>query len=193
MPNPAPGSFEQLYTRYFDTVAEGRSCGECIACCDILTIDDPKLKKPAGQVCPNHDGTGCTIYADRPATCRAWFCLWRRDESLPNTANPAECGVVFSVERSENPPNMFEHLFIVGRALNGPEDFEHPDTIASLNHFITEGTLPVWLSFGGSKQLIYPHPDIAGSIADPSQISDWQTRQKIENLRSHFLRLASGH
>lgn len=188
MPTANPSRFEQMYTRYFDTVVETRTCGDCIACCQILNIDEPALKKPAGQICPNHNGVGCSIYQNRPQTCRDWFCLWRRDDGLPETANPAKCGVAFSVERTQNPPNMFEHLFIVGRALNGPEDFEHPDTLTSVKHFINEGTLPVWLAFGGSKRLIYPHPELAALIQQPNQIADWKTRTEVENLRAHFLR-----
>ncbi len=190
MPTSSPSHLKTIYTRYFDTLVESRGCGTCVACCQHLHIDEPTLKKPAGQLCPNHDGTGCTIYASRPQTCRDWFCLWRRDENLPEGGNPADCGVVFSMDRSENPPNMFEHLFIVGRALNGPEDFEHPDAMASIKHFIKEGTLPVWLAHGGSKSLIYPHPELAALIQNPAKVADWNARQDVEKLRAHFLQLA---
>lgn len=193
MSTAQPSRYQKAYTRYFDTLVDNRTCGACVACCQHLNIDEPALIKPAGQLCPNHDGTGCTIYATRPQTCRDWFCLWRRDENLPETANPAACGVVFSVDRTENPPNLFEHLFIVGRAINGPEDFQHPDTQTSLKHFIREGTLPVWLAHGGTKQLVYPHPELAVLIQNPTQVSDWKLRTEVENLRAHFLRLTPGH
>jgi len=59
----------------------GRSCGVCSLCCKLLPVAE--LGKPAAQWCVHAvRGGGCGNYADRPATCRQFFCAWRRDPSL---------------------------------------------------------------------------------------------------------------
>ncbi len=60
---------------------ESRQCGACTACCHVLEIDDPELKKPAGTLC-QHCGSGCTIYDWRPKVCRDWMCMWREFPGL---------------------------------------------------------------------------------------------------------------
>lgn len=51
-----------------------RSCGDCIACCTALTIEE--LGKPAGVACENLTPEGCGIYETRPQVCRDFSCLW---------------------------------------------------------------------------------------------------------------------
>ena len=57
----------------------GRECGSCNVCCVALTIDEPTLRKPQGFRCRNAQrDNGCSIYPDRPPTCRSFFCGWRQ-------------------------------------------------------------------------------------------------------------------
>lgn len=70
-----------------------RECGPCKACCDAPLIDDPALAKLPGVVCPNYRD-GCAIYADRPSTCRHWFCGWRRLDSLGEEWRPDCSGIM---------------------------------------------------------------------------------------------------
>lgn len=51
-----------------------RDCGTCTTCCQVLRIE--ALDKPELTACPHMRG-GCTIYPDRPAACRDFFCGWR--------------------------------------------------------------------------------------------------------------------
>lgn len=58
-----------------NTVVNYRSCGDCQACCTTLGIKE--LDKPTRTRCPNQGDGCCTIYEDRPPTCRGYECLWR--------------------------------------------------------------------------------------------------------------------
>ena len=74
--------------------AAGRECGDCTACCTVLAIVE--LQKPQRRACDHLCRSGCGIYADRPASCREFHCLWLRgaldaDEAL----RPDRLGVMF--------------------------------------------------------------------------------------------------
>lgn len=78
-----------------------RSCGDCWRCCQDLRIGE----KAPGTPCEHLDKDGplgggrhCGRYADRPADCRDFECLWRLidAELLPNTYRPDSLGVIFS-------------------------------------------------------------------------------------------------
>jgi Fe-S-cluster containining protein len=58
---------------------ESRSCGSCTACCKTFAINSPELVKPAGEWCKHCDkGRGCANYNNRPESCRAFVCEWRK-------------------------------------------------------------------------------------------------------------------
>jgi hypothetical protein len=50
-----------------------RECGECTLCCLVTRV--PELDKPENTMCTLCDA-GCTIYNDRPQSCRAFDCAW---------------------------------------------------------------------------------------------------------------------
>lgn len=53
-----------------------RNCGDCNACCSIPSI--PELDKPEFTNCSHlkRGYKGCTIYMDRPVSCKRFACLW---------------------------------------------------------------------------------------------------------------------
>ncbi len=62
-----------------------RSCGSCNLCCDLLEInevgeDGTPFAKQAWTLCRHCDigniGGCCTIYENRPRTCRDYRCAW---------------------------------------------------------------------------------------------------------------------
>jgi len=58
-----------------------KKCGGCNLCCKVPPI--AALNKPAGQWCIHCEvGVGCQIYANRPAGCREFSCLWLSDLTL---------------------------------------------------------------------------------------------------------------
>jgi hypothetical protein len=65
-----------------------RACGSCTLCCRLPDID--ALEKPANDWCRHCiDGEGCRIYEQRPQLCRDFLCLWRTDEGLDDSWDPA--------------------------------------------------------------------------------------------------------
>lgn len=158
---------------FLDTLVPDRSCGECTACCRVLAIDDPDLRKDAGPLCAHSSGTGCAIYARRPEACRTWYCLWRRIDAMPEAARPDRIGVMFSIEIGEPGSGPLDELCFVGHALNGADDFAHPGAVSALRMFADSGMLAVWTSDGGGeKELVFPDPDLAAAIEDPEAHPD---------------------
>jgi hypothetical protein len=155
----------------FGPVLEDRPCGDCVACCVLLNIDEPELVKPEGAVCPNCTGQGCAVYDTRPQVCRGWNCAWKRIESLPSRTRPDVLGLMFTIERHLPPRNVFEHLYIVGCALTGPADFESADAREMIRMF-SEGPLPVFVSWDGMKTLVHPEPLLADAIMNPAAHRD---------------------
>jgi len=51
--------------------------------------DGAPLEKPAGVRCPHQKHhKGCSVYADRPAACRAWVCEWLDEEDTADLSRP---------------------------------------------------------------------------------------------------------
>ena len=83
-------------------------CGDCRACCRALGIEE--LKKPEWQMCGHaKQGKGCTIYADRPQSCKIYECMWRSSQDDPSPwpikMRPDRCGVIFDTLLG-NPSNL---------------------------------------------------------------------------------------
>lgn len=105
---------------------EGRECGDCAICCEVLAIDEQQLNKPAGQICQHRAKQGCGIYEQRPNICRQWFCMWRWFP-FANNVRPDKSNILISYE---NHPQLQHKIIIVrdlsddGSALQQP-GFEH--------------------------------------------------------------------
>lgn len=61
-------------------------CGTCSLCCKVLGISDLTPPKPPGKWCsyakPGSD-RACTIYEQRPASCRDFECGWLANDGAP--------------------------------------------------------------------------------------------------------------
>lgn len=55
-------------------MTEDRSCGRCSECCTHLSIEE--LGKPQNVTCSSVSRDGCTVYAERPHSCRTFKCFW---------------------------------------------------------------------------------------------------------------------
>ncbi|MEZ5757494.1 MAG: hypothetical protein R3D86_04670 [Emcibacteraceae bacterium] len=88
-----------------ELLVKNRECGNCIACCVELIIEDPELVKLPGVKCKNlkKDG-GCSIYQTRPKTCREWYCMWRFLPLLGEEWRPDKSGVLIKREYDNIPP-----------------------------------------------------------------------------------------
>jgi hypothetical protein len=93
---PAGVSAEDFYDAGEPLVA-GRSCGTCTLCCKLYAI--PELEKPAGAWCVHiRQGTGCTIYKDRPDSCHKFFCGWRLDPNLGPEWKPEQSRFILTID-----------------------------------------------------------------------------------------------
>jgi hypothetical protein len=145
-------------------LVSGRSCGDCTACCKILNIDEPSLKKPPGVLCQHVKQARCSIHPSRPQSCRDFHCLWRQVPTMPDTLRPDRIGVMFTIEGNAMPSNPFEREYVIGRAINGKADFETAGAKATLQVFVSQGDLPIWLSAGGERTLHHPQPRVRDAI-----------------------------
>ena len=76
-----------------------RECGTCTMCCKVMGIKE--IEKPSGQWCPHClPGKGCGIYAERPGSCRAFYCLWMQDASFGPEWKPEKAKFVVYVQRN---------------------------------------------------------------------------------------------
>jgi hypothetical protein len=86
-----------------------RECGPCNACCKYPIILDQALKKPPGVLCPNWGAeVGCTIYEQRPVSCRGHFCAWRQLTQFDDSWRPDISNVY--IELKDDPPEHFRHV-----------------------------------------------------------------------------------
>lgn len=150
-----------------DSLAEGRSCGDCTICCETLKITVPELLKPAGVLCEHCTGGGCSIYETRPQVCREWYCLWRRLGQMPDVLRPDRLGVVFYVRHKPEAENLFERFFILARAARDEAALNHPLAQQAIAMFVREGSMPVWTGFKHSLKLVYPDAQFGDAILNP--------------------------
>ena len=143
-----------------------RACGDCVACCQVLNIDEPDMVKPADQLCMHCTGRGCGVYASRPEVCRTWDCVWRRIESMPPETRPDRLGVVFAIDRQAEPQTPFDRLYFVARATGAAEALHSPAT-GDVAAMLAHGPLPIFASWGQERRMIYPRAELAAAIADP--------------------------
>ena len=160
----------------FGPTLQDRPCGDCIACCQVLNIDEPELVKPQGMLCPNCTGAGCSIYETRPQVCRSWNCAWKRIASMPPETRPDAMGVLFTVDRHLPPRNPFENLYVIAVAQERESDLQSQATRDAIQMF-KAGPLPIFVQWDGMKTLVHPEPVIADAILNPGAVKDWRLRE----------------
>ncbi|RJX32062.1 MAG: hypothetical protein C4516_05340 [Oxalobacter sp.] len=193
--NTADKSAVSIVDKYFSLLPE-RQCGECMVCCEYMPISAKGLIKPAQTLCPHVIvNRGCSIYETRPKVCRTWHCLWRRDASMPNEMRPDKSRMIFSLIVHEDERSLFEQAHITCIAMASKSDYAIPMVSETIQRYIDEGALPVWLSYGGGKQLVYPDPELADAIDRPvstrftEKVAEGkQWRARYENLQENLLR-----
>jgi hypothetical protein len=77
-------------------VKRERVCGECRACCTVLSI--PEVDTPAGTPCQHECDKGCAIYRVRPKRCQEFSCGWLHGVGR-SADRPDKAGWFVSVER----------------------------------------------------------------------------------------------
>lgn len=77
-----------------------RECGECTACCTAMAIRE--LDKPGLEPCAHVTCQGCSIYPDRPKSCREFLCAWRAGIGTDDQ-RPDRLGIVLSMTEPGHP------------------------------------------------------------------------------------------
>ncbi len=173
-------------TALLGPVLPGRDCGDCTACCTVLTVNTPDFKKPAGTPCVHLCANGCGIHEVRPKICRTWFCAWRRVASMPDTARPDRSGLLVSVNFVQQPQNCFEAVSINVRVLAGSDAIANGMAATVLDSVCTQ-LVPVWFSDGSRKMLMHPENDVANLVISggsaPAHLEDevaaWRARYGV--------------
>jgi hypothetical protein len=75
-----------------------KACGDCTLCCKVMAIEE--LAKPASSWCRHcKPGRGCLIYANRPAECQSFSCLWLIDERFGQHWKPNKSKLVLTTSQ----------------------------------------------------------------------------------------------
>lgn len=107
-----------------------RSCGTCTMCCKTMTVAELPDKEP-GQWCRHcKPGKGCSIYADRPVSCRDFVCLWRGG-MLHDSMRPDRTGVVWWIYTDGRTPVLYVDP---GR----PKAWKEPAQMATLRYYLEQ-------------------------------------------------------
>lgn len=172
-----------LETTLLGPVLPNRACGDCTACCTILTVDTPEFQKPPGIPCLHLGAQGCSIHADRPHICRTWFCAWRRVAALPDAARPDRSGILVSLDFVREPRNCFEGVSILVRMEPGSDAITN-GMAATILDALCDQLIPVWFSDGSKKMLMHPDNNVASLVlsGDPApahlkgEVAAWRDR-----------------
>lgn len=172
-----------LETDLLGPVLPERECGDCTACCSVLTVDTPEFKKPAGVACVHVTDRGCAIHAVRPTICRTWFCGWRRVAALPEEARPDRSGLLVSLNFVRAPQNCFEGVSINVRLMPGSDAIANGMAGRVLDA-LCDRLVPVWVSDGQRKMLMHPDQTVAALVlsGEPapaglrSEVAAWRER-----------------
>lgn len=132
-----------------------RTCGECVECCRFIPLDLPELAKPTGMLCAYCvEGAGCSVHAERPQTCRTWFCVWRVVE-LSDDWRPDRSGIIV---RPDGLTTGEITLYVVRET-----DFLRSEAVFQ--------TLASWLEQGLSLALSVPGP--VGTLPVRAVVTDY--------------------
>ena len=148
------------------TALDKRACGPCTACCAVLKIDVPELRKKARVPCPHLAASGCGIYAKRPPVCREFLCGWRLFEELGEDWRPDLSGVLMLRQAPDELPKAWRgapygvHLVITG----GEAAVLRPAFGAYVTQAMAKG-IPVLLSAASPYIILNEHIPADGDPA----------------------------
>lgn len=140
-----------------------RPCGPCSLCCKLVPIADKGLTKAAGTWCPHCTKPGCSIYPDRPSSCRSWSCTWALDKELPPELEPRRCHVVIDM-MSDNVllDDGSKHVQPVVQMWCDPaypHAFEAPSIVAAMLYYAINFKFATLVRFNQERGIvIWPPP-----------------------------------
>jgi hypothetical protein len=139
-----------------------KSCGPCTLCCKVLAVE--ALGKPVGTWCAHRTAAGCSIYAERPAACRSFECVWLMDPEMPHRFRPDQTKVVLDQDA--------EARWLIARCdPANPQAWRRNPMYAALKTYAqsTWGTGRIVLAVAGWRTwLIAPTAEIDLGDVDPA-------------------------
>lgn len=133
---------------------DAHPCGECSECCTHLGV--PQIAKLPGEPCPKLAAPGkCGIYANRPALCREWQCMWKLGlfgGDLAYACRPDKLGIIFDV----NDPEGGMGQFIVARQIR---DGAIEEAMPILQQLCASGHV-VYLVEGDRRRMMGPEDKV---------------------------------
>jgi hypothetical protein len=121
--NPTPGP----------PVQDGHpGCGECQACCVLVSVPQLDPPKPLFTPCVHQCATGCGIYPTRPLPCRDFRCAWHLEMGPPEN-RPDRLGIMFT--QAHGPPGQP----MVGAWEVRPGAFHEPAAVAMFDNLARGG------------------------------------------------------
>jgi Fe-S-cluster containining protein len=172
----------------------GRSCGTCSLCCKLYPVRE--LRKPAGQWCVHTARGGCAIHADRPRTCRRFFCSWLLDASLgpewkPETArfvlapDPLQQALIVTVDPGmplawKRPP-YYERLKQLSESLFAENRRLLVDIKGQITVVLPDRDVPLGVAPFGAEIIVWREGSSYGAkLVPPRDDTDWLKRAFIE-------------
>jgi hypothetical protein len=77
-------------------------CGDCRACCVVLSIDEGDFHKPTMTPCQHLCDAGCAIYSSKPPICTGYYCMYACMADMNGQNRPDKLGVIFSMNDSQS-------------------------------------------------------------------------------------------
>jgi len=125
-----------------------RECGECTVCCVELTIEDQELVKLPGIKCKNLlKKGGCSIYQNRPNTCKSWYCMWRFLPLLDDQWRPDLKGILISRVFDNIPEKYSDKIALEFSIIGKRSVISDIQFIEVLCGYIVSG-FPCFISYG---------------------------------------------
>lgn len=72
-----------------------RSCGGCTLCCTLTPVEE--IGKLANTRCRFQTDVCCSIYSQRPMSCRLWSCRWLTGDDTADLPRPDAAGYVIDI------------------------------------------------------------------------------------------------
>jgi hypothetical protein len=129
-------------------------CGSCAACCYLLAV--PEIAKPRTSWCQHCTSghNGCTIYDNRPESCRAFSCYWlisqgRAGQEMPEAMRPDRSKAMFMADIA-NPRHVLVHVFAAY-----PDAWKKGAVNAKINELVRRG-VTVSIVIGNKGKVLRP-------------------------------------
>jgi hypothetical protein len=78
-------------------------CKGCTSCCELNTISE--INKEKYKMCKHCNGSGCSIYDNRPISCKKYYCSYAQVDNANIELRPDNCKMIF--ERATDDGDIF--------------------------------------------------------------------------------------